>query len=122
MVDRLNRYPQGAPPSKLLYKILKMLFSVKEASLVSLLPIKPFTARKAGHIWKVDSATAKKTLDKLADRAILIDMDYDGGSTYCLLPPMAGFFEFSLMRVRDDINPKAEYRCKASSDSLTSTL
>ncbi len=74
LVDRLNRYPQGAPPSKLLYKILKMLFSEKEASLVSLLPIKPFTARKAGHIWKVDLVTAKKALDKLADRAILIDI------------------------------------------------
>ena len=106
LVDRLNRYPQGAPPAKLLYKILKLLFSEKEASLVSQLPIKPFTARKAGHVWKVDPATAKKTLDKLADRAILIDIDYDGEPTYCLFPPMAGFFEFSLMRVRDDINQK----------------
>jgi ferredoxin len=106
LVDRLNRYPQGAPPAKLLYKILKLLFSEKEASLVSQLPIKPFTARKAGHVWKVDPATAKKTLDKLADRAILIDMDYDGESIYCLFPPMAGFFEFSLMRVREDINQK----------------
>ena len=106
LVDRLNRYPQGAPPSKLLYRILKMLFSEKEASLVSLLPIKPFTALKASHVWKVDPVTAKKTLDKLADRAILIDMDYDGESTYCLFPPMAGFFEFSLMRVRGDIDQK----------------
>ncbi|MBW2054746.1 MAG: (Fe-S)-binding protein, partial [Deltaproteobacteria bacterium] len=33
LADRLNRLPQGAAPSKLLYKILEMLFSEKEAKL-----------------------------------------------------------------------------------------
>ena len=27
LVERLNRFPQGAPPSDLLYAILKLLFS-----------------------------------------------------------------------------------------------
>ena len=27
MIDRLNRFPQGAPDSKTLYSILKMLFT-----------------------------------------------------------------------------------------------
>ena len=54
LVDRLNRFPQGAPPSELLNKILQVLFSKKEAQLVSLLPIKPFTAEKASSIWKMD--------------------------------------------------------------------
>ena len=34
LVDRLNRFPQGAPPSELLNKILKVLFSDKEAELL----------------------------------------------------------------------------------------
>ncbi len=106
LVDRLNRHPQGAPPSKLLYRILEMLFSEKEASLVALLPIRSFTARKAGRAWKIDLVAAQKILDDLADRAILIDMEYRGEIHYCLVPPMAGFFEFSLMRVRDDIDQK----------------
>jgi hypothetical protein len=41
LADRLNRFPQGAPPSNLLFKILSMLFSEDEAGLVSLMPIKP---------------------------------------------------------------------------------
>ena len=106
LVARLNRYPQGAPPSELLFKILEMLFSEKEASLVSLLPIKPFTAEKAARIWKMDLASAQKILDELADRAILVDIDDHGESVYALPPPMAGFFEFSLMRVRSDIDQK----------------
>ncbi len=106
LVDRLNRFPQGATPSELLFKILKMLFSEKEAELVSLMPIKPFTAKKAGRIWKIDLASAQKVLDELAGRAILIDIEQNGESVYALPPPMAGFFEFSLMRVRDDIDQK----------------
>ena len=107
LVDRLNRFPQGAPPSDLLNKILKVLFSEKEAQLVSLLPIKPFNAEKASLIWKMDLNTTRKILDTLADRALLVDIEQNGEPEYSLPPPMAGFFEFSLMRVRNDIDQKA---------------
>lgn len=106
LIDRLNRFPQGAPPSKLLNQILKMLFSEKAAELVSLLPIKPFTAEKASRIWKMDMTSAQNALNELAGRAILVDIEQNGKSVYVLPPPMAGFFEFSLMRVRNDIDQK----------------
>jgi len=106
LADRLNRYPQGAPPSELLFKILRMLFSEKEAQLVSLMPIKPFTAKRASRTWKMDLTSTQKVLDELADRAILVDIEENGKSVYVLPPPMAGFFEFSLMRVRNDIDQK----------------
>ncbi|MEJ2596107.1 MAG: 4Fe-4S dicluster domain-containing protein [bacterium] len=106
LVERINRYPQGAPPSDLLFKILKMLFSEKEASLVAQIPIKPFTARKAARIWKMDPAAAQNVLDQLAGRAILLDIQQNGETLYILPPPMAGFFEFSMMRVRHDIDQK----------------
>ncbi len=106
LVERLNRVPQGAPPSELLTKILKILFSDQEAGLVSLMPIKPFTAQKASKIWKMDIVSTKNILDKLAQRALLVDIEQNGKTTYTLPPPMAGFFEFSMMRVRDDIDQK----------------
>lgn len=84
LVDRLNRFPLGAPPSDLLNKILKLLFSEKEAQLVSLLPIKPFTSEKASCIWKADINTTQKILDTLADRALLIDMEQNGVQEYAL--------------------------------------
>ena len=107
LVDRINLFPQGAPPSDTFYKILKVLFSEKDAALVSLLPIKPFTVEKAARIWKMKTSDAQKILDDLADRAILLDMEENGKQTYVLPPPMAGFFEFSLMRLRGDIDQKA---------------
>lgn len=107
LVNRLNKFPQGAPPSDLLYKILRILFSEREAELVALLPIKPFTVEKAARAWRMPEASAQKTLDELADRGILMDFVPDAGDiTYVLPPPMAGFFEASMMRVRDDIDQK----------------
>jgi len=107
LTDRLNRFPQGAPPSDLLFNILRMLFREKEADLVSVLPIKPFTTEKAADVWKMSEASARRTLDQLADRALLVDFEEKGRTYYVLPPPMAGFFEFSLMRVRGDIDQKA---------------
>ncbi len=104
--ERLNRFPQGAPPSATLYQILEILFSKREAELVAQLPIKPFTAKDAARIWKLDISAAQKVLEELAGRAILVDADWNGVTHYTLPPPMAGFFEFSIMRTRGDIDQK----------------
>ena len=104
--ERLNRFPQGAPPSDTLYKILEILFSRKEAELVAQLPIKPFTVKDAAKIWKTTLPEAQKVLIELASRAILVDAEFEGTTRYTLPPPMAGFFEFSLMRTRGDIDQK----------------
>jgi hypothetical protein len=103
LVNRLNRFPQGAPPSESLYKILAILFSEREAEIVAQLPIKPFTATKAARILKIDVAETRRVLDELASRAILVNAERDGETTYILPPPMAGLFEFSMMRMRGDI-------------------
>jgi ferredoxin len=107
LVERLNRLPQGAPPSDTLYAILKLLFSEKEAGLVALLPIRPFTASHAAKVWKLREVEAQKILDELASRAILLDiLSPEGVTSYVLPPPMAGFFEFSMMRLRGDVDQK----------------
>jgi len=106
LVDRLNAFPQGAPPSDLLYRILALLFSEREAGLVAQLPVRPFTAARAGRIWKISEDRARAELDALAGRALLLDYESDGERRYTLPPPMAGFFEFSMMRVRSDVDQK----------------
>lgn len=104
--ERINRFPQGAPPSETLYKILSLLFDEKEAALVAQLPIRPFTVKSAAKAWNMEIVEAHKILDKLASRALLLDMEHNGTQRYILPPPMAGFFEFALMRTRHDINQK----------------
>jgi formate hydrogenlyase subunit 6/NADH:ubiquinone oxidoreductase subunit I len=107
LVDRINRYPQGAPPSDVLFSILRLLFTEQEAGLVALLPIKPFTAEDAAGAWNTTAHGARSVLDRLADRGILLDCGTEAGTSYVLPPPMAGFFEFSMMRVRGDFDQKA---------------
>jgi ferredoxin len=107
LTERINNFPQGAVASDLLFKILKILFSEREAGLVSLLPIKPFNAKKAACIWKITESEAIEVLNDLADRGIVLDSVYENEVVYSMPPPMAGFFEFSLMRYRNDIDQKA---------------
>lgn len=95
---RLDMSAQGAPESDTLFKILEILFSEDEAEKVSKLPFRLFTLEKASKRWKVSLEEAHKSLDELADKGILLDMDNNGTQVYVLAPTMAGFFEFSLMR------------------------
>jgi ferredoxin len=107
LVRRLNRHPQGAPPSELLFKILRLLVTESEAGLLAALPLRPFTAKQASRAWRMSRDEARKLLEGLAQRSMLLDIEQNGEMLYSLPPPMTGFFEFSLMRVRHDIDQRA---------------
>ncbi|MCI5647896.1 MAG: 4Fe-4S dicluster domain-containing protein [Fusicatenibacter sp.] len=104
--DRINWFTQGAPVSDTLYKILQVLYTEKEAKLVSLLPVRPFTAKKAARIWNTSEARAEKFLTHLCEKALLVDSYHNGVRKFVMPPPMAGFIEFALMRTRGDIDQK----------------
>ena len=106
LTGRLNLFTQGAPPAALLYRILALLFTEREAELVARLPLRPFTAEKAAKNWHVSFGEAELTLQRLAGRALLVDIQLNGRIEYVLPPPMAGFFEFAMMRTRGDIDQK----------------
>ena len=58
LVRRLNRFPQGAPPSERLFQILRLLVSEEEAGLLAQVPIRPFTARRAATLWGLSEGRA----------------------------------------------------------------
>src|ERR1035437_1596558 len=104
--DRLNLFPQGAPPTELLFRILEVLFTRNEAALVALLPIKPFNVAAAAKIWKKSAAESQNILEALASKGMLLDMEIHGEQIFVLPPPMAGFFEFSMMRIGNGYDQK----------------
>ncbi len=104
--DRINWFTQGAPASETLYKILQVLYTEKEAKWVALLPVRPFTLKRAAKIWGTTEAKAERLLDHLCEKALLVDSDYHGERQFVMPPPMAGFIEFALMRTRGDIDQK----------------
>lgn len=73
---------------------------------MALLPIKPFNLAQAARAWGRSPAESRAVLDELASRAVLLDAEINGEMVYTLPPPMAGFFEFSMMRVRADVDQK----------------
>lgn len=105
--ERLNQFPQGAPPTEYLFKILSVLMNEKEARVMSKLPIKPFSIKTASRALRMSQADTEKVLTELASRALLLDIESpEGQRTFILPPPMAGFFEFSLMRLKGNANQK----------------
>ena len=104
--ERINWFTQGAPASETFYKILQVLFTEKEARVMSMLPVRPFTVKRAARIWNTSGAKAEKVLDHLCEKALLVDSSYEGVRRFVIPPPMAGFIEFALMRTRGDIDQK----------------
>ena len=104
--DRINWFMQGAPASPTLTKILEVLFTEKEARQVAMLPIRPFTLKKAASVWGISEAEAEKMLDGLCEKGLMVDSYNKGVRQFVLPPPMIGFFEFALMRTRGDIDQK----------------
>ena len=104
--QRLNWFTQGVPPSETLYKILQVLFTEKEAKIMAMLPVRPFTLKRAARIWNTSEAKAERVLDHLCEKALLVDSFHNGVRKFVIPPPMAGFFEFALMRTRGDIDQK----------------
>jgi len=106
LIDRYNKFPHGAPESEALYEILKVMFTHEEASLVSLLPIKPFAVKDAAKIWGKTEAESFEILNTLAEKALLLDMNDQTEQKYVVPPPMIGFFEFALMRTGGHFDQK----------------
>lgn len=104
--ERINWFTQGAPPTQTLYKILQVLYTEEEARRMALLPIRPFTVKKAAKVWNTTEAKAEKYLLHLCEKALLVDSEHEGERRFVMPPPMAGFFEFALMRTRGDIDQK----------------
>jgi ferredoxin len=105
---RLDRMPVGAPRSRSLFEILSILFSEEEAAVAAKMPQKPASVDKISRYTGVDESALRPMLEKMADKGLVMDMlNPDNGKTYYLLAPtVVGFFEFSLMTKRDDIDQK----------------
>lgn len=103
---RLDKAPQGVPDSKILVALLSELFSEEEARLTAKLPFGFFTAKQAAKKSSLNSKEITNILASLAKKGIVFDFVKDDISYYFLVPTMAGFFEFSLMRSGNLFNKK----------------
>jgi ferredoxin len=106
---RLDQGPAGAPAREALFDILRMLYTEDEARTAARMPWSPISAgRLAAALGEpVDTVTAR--MDRMCDKGLVFDFinPETGKVRYVLAPAVVGFFEFTMMRVRDDIDQGA---------------
>lgn len=84
--------------------ILYRLYTESEALVGSKFPMVPMTLEQLAGITGVAADTLVKTLDNMAEKGLIIDLPRRDTTYYLLAPMVIGFFEFTFMRVRDNVN------------------
>jgi len=105
--QRLDKMPVGAPAHKAFFELLEELFTEEECRVAAGIPLRLASLGAIAHNAKLSDDATRKVLDRLVRKGLVVDLPRDGRSTvYYLNPTVIGFFEFSMMRVRDDIDQK----------------
>ena len=94
----LDTHPSGAPKSAAFDKILRILFTPDEASLAVHMSFAPKSIESIARAAGIEPVEAEKTLENLANKAIIFCRDKSGERSYALLPTIPGLFEFPLMK------------------------
>lgn len=105
---RLDMNPVGAPEAEGIYDVLKIMFSEEQARVGAQMPMAPATLGKISRKTGIPEAKLRDILETMADRGVVMDFHNkkNDKTYYMLAPTVVGFFEFSLMRTRDDIPQK----------------
>lgn len=125
---RIDTTPAGMPEGPAVYEILKTIFSEEEAALAVRLPIAPTSIEILAGRFKENKDSLKLKLDRMADKGLVFDLVHPekGETFYMLPPPVVGFFELVMMRVRTDISQKELarhfHRYLSEDDAFTKNL
>ena len=104
--ERLDRHPIGMPDGRAALDLLRQLYEPEEAELALRLPLKFQSGGRLSRATGIPEKELEDRLQRMADRGLVFDVERKGKRYYMLAPTIVGFFEFSMMRVRDDIDQK----------------
>jgi len=103
---KLDSMPVGAPGETTIYQILELLYTPEEAAIGAQMPLKLSSLAAISRKTKIGETELKQRLEKMANKGIVLDLHIGDKVRYMLTPTIVGFFEFSMMRVRDDVDQK----------------
>ena len=103
--QRLDKMPVGAPARRAFFDLLEELFTEEECRVAAGIPLRLASLGSIARNAKLSEDRTRKILDRLAFKGLVVDLPRDGRSTvYYLNPTVVGFFEFTMMRIREDID------------------
>lgn len=106
LAERLQKNPVGAPVNESLMEILYRLYSETEALVGSKFPLLPMPLASIADATGMKSDELEKILKVMADKGLVLDLPRRDGTVYMLAPMVVGFFEYTFMRVREDLHMK----------------
>jgi len=103
--DRVEKGAIGLPDHPAIRGMLAELFSPEECRVASVMPMKLSSTKRIASLAGLTVERTQEIVDTLVRRGLIVDLERpDGRVVYFLNPPVVGFFEFSMMRVRTDID------------------
>lgn len=106
LAERISRSPEGASINETLMEILHRLFTESEAQVGSKFPLLPMTLEQITGITGIKGEQLKTVLGGMADKGLVLDIPRKDTVYYMLAPVVIGFFEYTFMRVRNNVNMK----------------
>ncbi len=106
LAERLNRNPVGTPINDTLMAILHRLYTESEAIVGSKFPMIPIALEKIADITGIEDKQLKIILDGMAEKGLVLDIPRKDTFYYMLVPMVIGFFEYTFMRVLDNVELK----------------
>ncbi|MDA8335485.1 MAG: 4Fe-4S dicluster domain-containing protein [Peptococcaceae bacterium] len=106
LAERLNRNPVGAPGSEVLMEILHRLYTETEAMVGAKFPLVPLPAARIADLTGMRQEDVTAVLDGMAQKGLVLDLPRRDEVYYMLAPVVIGFFEYTFMRVREDLDMK----------------
>jgi ferredoxin len=87
--------------------ILHRLYTEGEAKVAAEFPLLPMTLDQIAGSTRIEAEELRKPLDTMAGKGLVIDMPRKDTTYYILAPIVIGFFEYTYMRVRDDVDMRS---------------
>ncbi len=88
------------------HAILKELYTAEEADLIVKMPYGLANLDQIAKTTKYKRAELQKMLEGLCGKGLVMDIWMGGGYHYMISPLIIGIFEFTMMRVGDNLNTK----------------
>ncbi len=105
--QRLDRMPVGAPAHRAFFELLEELFTEEECRVAAGIPLRLASLARIAKNAGMPETRTRQVLDRLVAKGLVVDLPRDGRSTvYYLNPTVIGFFEFTMMRVRDEVDQR----------------
>jgi ferredoxin len=103
---KIDNLPMRAPWNETFYKILKELYSEKEADVFVKMPYGLSDLNRVAQVTKYEGVELKKILEGMCSKGLVMDLWVNDTYRYMPSPIMIGIFELTMMRTGEKVDSK----------------